>query len=98
MIAGLAFLNSDLTTGNMFRDDVDSVQGQELLEAGFPAGSNAPTNVVVTDEAKLDAVRTAVAEAPGRRRGLAPGGAGPGRGQARGHPRRGSLQHRRDST
>jgi putative drug exporter of the RND superfamily len=65
MIAGLAFLNSDLTTGNMFRDDVDSVQGQELLEAGFPAGSNAPTNVVVTDEGKLGAVRTAVAEAPG---------------------------------
>jgi putative drug exporter of the RND superfamily len=65
MIAGLAFLNSDLTTGNMFRDDVDSVQGQELLEAGFPAGANAPTNVVVTNEAKLVAVHTAVAEAPG---------------------------------
>jgi RND superfamily putative drug exporter len=65
MIAGLAFLNSDLTTGNMFRDDVDSVEGQELLEAGFPAGSNAPTNVVVTNEAKLVAVHTAVAEAPG---------------------------------
>jgi putative drug exporter of the RND superfamily len=65
MIAGLAFLNSDLTTGNMFRDDVDSVQGQKLLEAGFPAGSNAPTNVLVTDEGKLAAVRTAVARAPG---------------------------------
>jgi RND superfamily putative drug exporter len=65
MIAGLAFLNSDLTTGNMFRDEVDSVQGQELLEAGFPAGSNAPTTVLVTDESKLDGVRTAVARAPG---------------------------------
>jgi putative drug exporter of the RND superfamily len=65
MIAGLAFLNSDLTTGNMFRDEVDSVQGQELVEAGFPAGANAPTNVLVTDEAKLDAVRSAVARAPG---------------------------------
>jgi putative drug exporter of the RND superfamily len=65
MIAGLAFLNSDLTSGNQFRDDVDSVQGQELLEAGFPAGANAPTNVLVTDEAKLDAVRTALARAPG---------------------------------
>ena len=65
MIAGLAFLNSDLTTGNMFRDEVDSVRGQELLEAGFPAGSNAPTSVVVTDEGKLGAVRTAVARAPG---------------------------------
>jgi RND superfamily putative drug exporter len=65
MIAGLAFLNGDLTTGNMFRNDVDSAQGQELLEAGFPAGANAPTNVVVADVGDLDAVRTAVAEAPG---------------------------------
>ncbi len=65
MIAGIAFLNSDLTTGNMFRNDVDSVQGQELLEAGFPAGANAPTNVLVTDTSKLDGVRTAVARAPG---------------------------------
>ncbi|MGH2983707.1 MAG: MMPL family transporter [Solirubrobacterales bacterium] len=65
MIAGLSFLNSDLTSGNQFRNDVDSVQGQELLEAGFPAGANAPTNVLVTDEGKLDAVRTAAARAPG---------------------------------
>jgi putative drug exporter of the RND superfamily len=49
----------------MFRDDVDSVRGQELLEKGFPAGANAPTTVLVGDQAKLDAVRTAVAEAPG---------------------------------
>jgi putative drug exporter of the RND superfamily len=65
MIAGLAFLNSDLTSGNMFRDDVDSVQGQELVEAGFPAGANAPTNVIVTDASKVDGVRAAVARAPG---------------------------------
>src|SRR5918994_2178729 len=65
MILGLAFLNSDLTSGNMFRNDVDSVQGQELLEAGFPAGANAPTNVLVTDDSKVEAVRDAVAGAPG---------------------------------
>jgi putative drug exporter of the RND superfamily len=65
LIAGLAFLNSDLTTGNMFRNDVDSVQGQKLLEAGFPAGSNAPTTVLVTDRATVGAVRAAVARAPG---------------------------------
>ena len=62
---GLTQLNSDLTTGNGFRDDVDSAAGQKLLELGFPAGSNAPTNVVVTDPAKLDAVRAAVARVPG---------------------------------
>jgi RND superfamily putative drug exporter len=65
MIAGLAFLNSDLTSGNGFRNDVDSVQGQELLEAGFPAGANAPTNVLVPDESKLGATRAAAAEVPG---------------------------------
>jgi putative drug exporter of the RND superfamily len=65
MIVGLVFLNSDLTTGNMFRDDVDSAQGQELLERGFPAGVNAPTNVVVGNEADVDAVRRAMAQTPG---------------------------------
>ena len=75
MVAGLAFLNSDLTTGNMFRDDVDSVQGQELLEAGFPAGSTPrPTSWSPTRMSARS--RAALAEAPGRRRGLAPGGAG----------------------
>ena len=62
---GLTQLNSDLTSGNGFRDDVDSAAGQELIEQSFPAGANAPTNVVVTDEAKLDAVKEAVAGAPG---------------------------------
>jgi putative drug exporter of the RND superfamily len=65
MAIGLVQLNGDLTSGNMFRDDVDSEQGQKLLEAGFPAGANAPTNVLVTDNSKVDAVRTAVADAPG---------------------------------
>ncbi len=62
---GLTQLNSDLTSGNGFRDDVDSAAGQELIEQSFPAGANAPTNVVVTDEAKLDAVKAAVGGAPG---------------------------------
>jgi putative drug exporter of the RND superfamily len=62
---GLTQLNGDLTSGNMFRDDVDSEQGQELLEAGFPAGANAPTNVLVTDNSKVGAVSEAVAQAPG---------------------------------
>ena len=58
MALGLLQLNGDLTTGNMFRDDVDSEQGQQLIEEGFPAGANAPTNVVVTDASKLDDVRS----------------------------------------
>jgi RND superfamily putative drug exporter len=65
MAIGLVQLNGDLTSGNGFRDDVDSVQGQELLAQGFPAGGGAPTEVVVTDESKLAGVRAALAQAPG---------------------------------
>jgi RND superfamily putative drug exporter len=65
MSLGLVYLNSDLTTGNGFRDEVDSVQGQQLLNQGFPAGANAPTDIVVTDPSKLDVVRAAAAGAPG---------------------------------
>jgi RND superfamily putative drug exporter len=62
---GLIELNSDLTSGNGFRNDVDSAEGQKLVEKSFPAGANAPTNVVVTDASKLAAVKAAVARAPG---------------------------------
>ena len=62
---GLTQLNSDLTSGNSFRGDVDSVEGQDLVEKAFPAGSNAPTNIVVTDESKLTAIQDAVEQAPG---------------------------------
>ena len=65
LCVGLTQLNSDLTSGNGFRNDVDSAEGQNLIEESFPAGANAPTDIVVTDTAKLDAVRAAVAEAPG---------------------------------
>jgi putative drug exporter of the RND superfamily len=65
MILGLTSLNSDLTTGNMFRGDVDSVQGQKLLDAGFAAGTNAPTNILVTNPSKVADVRAALARAPG---------------------------------
>ncbi len=65
MAIGLVQLNGDLTSGNGFRDDVDSVQGQALLEKGFAAGGGSPTEVVVTDESKLPAVRAALAKAPG---------------------------------
>ena len=92
--SGLTQLNSDLTSGNGFRDDVDSAEGQELIEQSFPAGANAPTNVVVTDDAKLDAVQSGRGRSAGRGQHQPPGGAGPDRHQARGDPRRGPVQHR----
>ena len=62
---GLTQLNSDLTSGNGFRDDVDSVEGQELVAQAFPAGANSPTNIVVLDTAELETVKAAVEGAPG---------------------------------
>ncbi|MDQ3723113.1 MAG: MMPL family transporter [Actinomycetota bacterium] len=67
LVLSLGLLNFDngLTSGNGFRDDVEAVAGQELLDQAFPSGSNAPTDIVVPDPARADAVRTAVAAAPG---------------------------------
>lgn len=53
---GALSLDTSLTTGNAFRGEVESVQGQKLLERSFPAGASAPTTVIVTDPAKVDAV------------------------------------------
>ena len=62
---GLANFDDGLTQGNSFRDEVEAVQGQELLSLSFPSGSNAPTDVVVRDPSKVGAVRRAVAAVDG---------------------------------
>jgi len=64
MAVGLTQLNSRLTSGNGFRGSVDSVAGQKLLSQGFPAGANAPTNVIVGVPARLVAVRRALRASP----------------------------------
>ena len=61
---GLVDLNSGLTSGNGFRDSVESVEGQDLLEEGFPAGSSAPSTVVVRDANRAGAVRAALQRQP----------------------------------
>jgi RND superfamily putative drug exporter len=61
---GTLTLDSNLTTANAFRGEIESVEGQKLLERSFPAGSSAPTTVLVTDPAKLDAVLAAAEAAP----------------------------------
>ncbi len=62
----LGWLNFDtgLTQGNQFRDDVDSVAGQELLERSFPAGATAPTEIVVPDSKRVVAVVAALGREP----------------------------------
>ncbi len=62
---GLLNFSTGLTTGNSFRGEVESVQGQDLISASFPSGANAPVDIIVRDLLKTDAVRTAVAEVPG---------------------------------
>jgi RND superfamily putative drug exporter len=65
LAVGLADLNSGLTSGNGFRGSVQSVQGQRLLDRGFPAGGSAPSTVIVRDAARVGAVRAALAAQPG---------------------------------
>ena len=67
LVLALGLLNFDtgLTSGNGFRDDVEAVAGQALLDKSFPSGSNAPTDIIVPEPARVEAVRTAVAAAPG---------------------------------
>jgi RND superfamily putative drug exporter len=62
---GLLDYNTNLTNGNEFRGEVESQQGQALLAAHYPAGASAPLQVIVPDAARVPAVRTAVAAAPG---------------------------------
>ncbi len=58
---GTLTLDDNVTTANAFRGDVESVQGQAVIDESFPAGASAPTVVLVTDEAKVDTVREAAA-------------------------------------
>jgi RND superfamily putative drug exporter len=67
LVLSLGVLNFDtgLTSGNGFREDVEAVAGQALLDKSFPSGANAPTDIIVPDAGKVPAVRAAVAKAPG---------------------------------
>jgi putative drug exporter of the RND superfamily len=60
LCAGLLFFSTDLTTNDSYRTKVESVEGQEILSKHFPAGSSAPTDVVVPNAQDVPAVRRAV--------------------------------------
>ncbi|HEY5199160.1 MAG TPA: MMPL family transporter [Solirubrobacteraceae bacterium] len=62
---GVLALNPGLTSGNSFRDDVESAQGQTILAAHYPAGESEPVQVVDPGGRDLRAVRRAVAKVPG---------------------------------
>lgn len=62
---GLFSYNATLTSAQDFRSDVQSIQGQELISAAFPAGSSAPTNVIIPPGAPEAAVVAALRGTPG---------------------------------
>ena len=44
---GLLTLDTDLTQADGYRDEVESLQGQELVAESFPAGATGATEVIV---------------------------------------------------
>jgi putative drug exporter of the RND superfamily len=63
LVLSIGWLNLDtgLTQTNSFRNDVESVRGQDLLSEAFPAGASAPAYAIVPDPAKAPAVAKALA-------------------------------------
>ncbi len=57
---GLLTLDTGLTQADAYRDEVESLQGQELLAQSFPAGASAATEIIVADPADVEAVVSAV--------------------------------------
>jgi RND superfamily putative drug exporter len=65
MSAGLANFSDGLTQSNSFRNEVESVQGQELIAKAFPQGQAAPTDIVLGDASKVGAVVEAASAVDG---------------------------------
>jgi RND superfamily putative drug exporter len=58
--AGFAFFSTDLTSEDSYRTEVESVEGQHLLDLSFPSGATAPTDIVVANSADVAKVSAAV--------------------------------------
>jgi len=65
LCGGFAFFSTDLTSEDSYRTEVDSVEGQHLLDKSFPSGTTALTDIVVREPAKVEAVRRSVAGVDG---------------------------------
>ena len=65
--------------GQLFRDEVESIEGQELIAKAFPGGASAPTDIVVPDGRRRRRGRAARRG----RRGRGGGAARPARGADR---------------
>ena len=65
MAFGILTLDDDLTTANAFRGEVESVEGQRAIEQSFPAGSSAPTVVLVTEPSSVEPALAAARSSAG---------------------------------
>jgi RND superfamily putative drug exporter len=62
---GLLSFNTNLTQANGFRGHPESVQGQKLLQAAFPAGASVPVDIIVPPGGNPARVIAAVKRVPG---------------------------------
>jgi len=62
MTLGWLNIDTNLTQTSSFRNDVESVRGQDLLAESFPAGASAPAYAIVPDPAKAPDVAEALAK------------------------------------
>ncbi len=65
LCGGFAFFSTELTSEDSYRTEVESVEGQHLLDKSFPSGTTALTDLVVPDRAEVPAVRRSVADVEG---------------------------------
>jgi RND superfamily putative drug exporter len=65
LCGGFAFFSTELTSEDSYRTEVESVEGQHLLDKSFPSGTTALTDLVVPDRADVPAVRRSVAGVEG---------------------------------
>ena len=75
--AGFAFFSTELTSEDSYRTEVESVEGQHLLDKSFPSGTTGLTDVVVPNRGEVPAVRRAVAAVDGVEAVSGPIAAGP---------------------
>jgi RND superfamily putative drug exporter len=57
---GLLTIDTGLTQADAYREQVESLEGQELLAKSFPAGASAATEVIVPPDADVEAVTRAL--------------------------------------
>jgi RND superfamily putative drug exporter len=65
LCGGFALFSTELTSEDSYRTEVESVEGQHLLDKSFPSGTTALTDIVVPGHSEVQAVRRAVAQVNG---------------------------------